>query len=193
MSGEGAALAASPSRPALVLLVVALALVALLCFAPMLLLLASFGGLVPQDFGILLIAVPTAGIGIICIVFLWSAWSDLLLPRPVLVIHEAGVFDRRVADALIPWSEVTSATSLLGGHGGVVLELRSPLPTRLNPFRAGTFLFERPDAGVAHIPVRAMTVPAVTLARAIVDHAERHGARAAEASTHPRMLRRKLF
>lgn len=193
MSGEGAALAASPSRPALILLVVVSALLALLCLAPMLLLLASFGGLVPLDFGILLIAVPTAGIGIICIVFLWSAWSDLLLPRPVLVIDAASILDRRIADALIPWSEVTAATSLLGGHGGVVLELRSPLPTRLNPFRAGTFNFERPEPGVVHIPVRAMTVPAVTLVRSILDHAGRHGAVLGEASSHPRMQRRKLF
>ncbi|HEV7274825.1 MAG TPA: hypothetical protein VGN80_00890 [Devosiaceae bacterium] len=193
MSSEGGALAANPSRPALILLVVASALAALLCFAPMLLLLASFGGLVPQDFGILLIAVPSAGIGIICIVFLWSAWSDLLLPRPVLAVDGTGIIDRRVADAVIPWREVTAATSLLAGHGGVVLELRSPLPTRLNPFRAGTFLFERPEPGVAHIPVRAMTVPAVTLVRAILDHAGRHGADLGEGAIHPRMPRRKLF
>lgn len=193
MSGDAAFLAASPSRPLLIVFVGAAALIAALCLSPMLLLLASFGGLVPLDLGILLIAVPTAGIGIVCIVALWSVSGDLLLPRPVLVIDGTGIFDRRVADAPIPWSEVAAATSLLGGHGGVVLELRSPLPTRLSPFRAGTFLFERPEPGVAHIPVRAMTVPAVTLVRTMLAQAERHGAVVGEMPAHPRMPRRKLF
>ena len=193
MSGDGASLTASPSRPALILPVIVAAPISLLCLAPILLLLASFVGLVPLHFGILLIAVPGAGIGIICTVFIWSVWSDLLLPRPVLVIDGTGIFDRRVADAPIRWSEVTAATSLLPGRGGVVLELRSPLPTQLSPLRAGTFLFERPEPGVAHIPVQAMTVPAATLVRAMLGHAERHGAAVGEVATHPRMPRRKLF
>lgn len=193
MNGEAASLVADPSRPLLVFLAVASALMALFCLLPILLLLASFGGLVPLDFNILLIAVPTAGIGIVCIVVLRSVSGDLLLPRPVLVIDGTGIFDRRVTDAPIRWSEVAAATSLLGGHGGVVLELRSPLPTRLNPFRAGTFLFERPEPGVVHIPVLAMTVPAVTLVRTMLDHAGRHGARVGEMPSHPRMQRRSLF
>lgn len=193
MSGEAAHLVANPSRFVLAFFAVAAALLALFCLLPILLLLASFGGLVPLDLNILLIAVPTAGIGIICTVILWSVSGDLLLPRPVLVIDGTGVLDRRVSDVPIRWSDVAAATSLLRGHGGVVLELREALPTRLNPFRAGTLLFQRPEPGVAHIPVLAMTVPAASLVQAMLEHAEGHGARVGDATTHPRMQRRSLF
>lgn len=165
-------------------------LAALTCIAPMLLLLASFVGLAPYHLGILMIAVPTAGIGLIVGLIGWSALGDLLLPHPVLTIDETGILDRRVADAPIPWSDVTAATSLLRGGGGVVLELRVPTPTRLNALRPGTFMFQQPDPGLAHIAVRAMTVPAVRLVAAIVERAERHGALIAEGAVHEKMRRR---
>lgn len=166
---------------------------AIFCLAPLLLVLASFVGLAPTDFGILLIAVPVAGIGIVVAVAVRIAIGDLMLPRPVLAIGEDGILDRRVSAVPIPWSDVREATSLLGGGGGVVLELHSSTATDLNPWRAGTFLFERPEPGVAHIPVGAMTVPAAELAAAILERAKSHGAAARESVTHERMRRRRLM
>jgi hypothetical protein len=169
------------------------ALAAVICFIPMLLLLASFVGAVPYDFNILLIAVPVAGIGVLLAIVAWSALGDLLLPQPVLVIDEEGVFDRRVSDGLIRWSEIKAATSLLSAGGGVVLELSSFTRTALDPFRPGTFMFERPEPGIAHIPVRAMTVPALTLVTAILDRAAEKGATTGTARSHEKMQRRRWF
>ena len=165
------------------------ALAALICIAPMLLLLASFVGLAPYNMGILLLAVPAAGIGIIIGLLGWSALGDLLLPPPVLSIDDDAIFDRRVADTPIAWENVTAATALSGG--GIVLELRTPAPTRLNALRPGTFMFEQPDPGIAHIPVRAMTMPAATLVEAILERAQRHGAVVGHAATHEKMRRRR--
>lgn len=156
----------------------------------MLLLLASFAGLVPYDLGILMIAVPTAGIGLIIALVGWSALRDLLLRRPVLALDDTGIADRRVADEPIAWSDVATATSLLRAGGGVVLELKPARPTRLNALRPGTFMFQQPDPGVAHIPVRAMTIPAARLVAAILERAERHAAVVGEAAVHERMRRR---
>jgi hypothetical protein len=165
------------------------ALAAVICIAPMLLLLATFVGLVPYNMGILLVAVPTAGIGLIIGLVGWAAIGDLLLPLPVLSIDDDALFDRRVADTPIAWSDVTAATALSGG--GVVFELRAPMQTRLNALRPGTFMFEQPDPGIAHIPVRAMTMPAATLVEAILERAERHGAVVGHAVTHEKMRRRR--
>lgn len=156
----------------------------------MLLLLASFVGLVPYNFGILLVAVPGAGFGLIVALVGWSALRDLLLPHPVLVVDATGIADRRIADPPIAWSDVASATSLLRAGGGVVLELRGPTATRLDALRPGTFMFQQPDPGIAHIPVRAMTVPAARLTAAILELAEANGATVGEAATHEKMRRR---
>jgi hypothetical protein len=169
------------------------ALAAVICFLPMFLLLASFVGAVPYDFNILLIAVPVAGIGIALAIVAWSALGDLLLPQPVLVIDEDEIRDRRVADSPIPWSDVKAATSLLGRGGGVVLELRSLMPSALDPFRPCTFMYERPEPGVAHIPVRAMTVPAARLVEAILVRAQQSGAVVGSADSHEKMPRRRWF
>jgi hypothetical protein len=168
-------------------------LLALICIAPLLLVLGSFIGVVPFDFNILLIAIPTAGIAVPPTAVALAAWNDVRLPRPVLMIDDAGIFDRRVTDAPVPWNEVKAATSLLPGRGGVVLELDSPTVGRANPFRAGTFLFERPGPGLLHIPVMSMTVPAARLAGVILELAERHGALVAEATAHERIRRHTKF
>jgi hypothetical protein len=172
---------------------VSAALAAVICFTPVLLLLASFVGAVPYDFNILFVAVPVAGIGVILAILAWSALGDLLLPQPVLVIGEDSIFDRRVTDGPIRWSDVKAATSLVSGRGGVVLELNSFTRTALDPFRPGTFMFERPEPGVAHIPVRAMTVPAATLVTAILHRAEASGATVGAARSHEKMQRRRWF
>ncbi len=164
-------------------------LAALICIAPMLLLLASFVGLVPYDMGILLVAVPTAGIGLIIALVGWAAIGDLMLPRPVLSLDDSGIFDHRVGDTAIAWDDVTTATALAGG--GVVLELKSPTQTRLNALRPGTFMFEQPEPGIAHVAVRAMTMPAATLVETILERAQRHGAVVGHAVTHEKMRRRR--
>ena len=184
---------ANPSRPLFLGLAVMAALAAVICLIPMVLLLMSFVGLAPYSFNMLLVAVPVAGIGIILAIVGWSALGDLLRPGPVLTIDENGIWDRRVSDDPIGWADVTAATSLLSRHGGVVLELESSTPTALDPFRPGTFMYERPEPGVAHIPVRAMTVPAQTLVEAILTHAQRAGATVGSADSHARMPRRRWF
>ena len=90
--------------------------------------------------------------------------GDLRLPRPVLSIDERGVFDRRVTDAIIPWSSV-SDTSLAPGGGAVQLVLRAPLDSRLSPYRAGTIGFRSDNPGIAVIPLRAMDRPAAEVQR----------------------------
>jgi hypothetical protein len=169
------------------------ALAAIICLIPMFLVLASFVGVAPYSFNMLLVAVPVAGIGIVLAIVGWSALGDLLLPTPVLSIDEDGIWDRRVSDGPIAWTDVTAATSLLSRHGGVVLELKSSTPTALDPFRPGTFMYERPEPGVAHIPVRAMTVPAQTLVEAILTEAQRAGATVGSAESHEKMPRRRWF
>lgn len=168
-------------------------LLALMCVAPLLLVLASFAGVAPFDFNILLIAIPTAGIAVPVAAVALAAWKDLMLSGPVLVIDDEGIFDRRVTDTPVSWSDVRAATSLLPGRGGVVLELNRRVAGRADPFRAGTFLFERPEPGLLHIPVISMTVPARRLADAILELAERHGATVGEAKAHERIHRRTNF
>jgi hypothetical protein len=169
------------------------ALAAMICFIPLFLLLLSFVGAAPYDFNILLGAVPFAGVGLIIAVVGWSALGDLLLPTPVLTIDEDGIWDRRVSDGPIPWKDVVAATSLLSRGGGVVLELKSFTRTALDPFRPGTFMYERPEPGVAHIPVRAMTMPAQKLVEAILTEAQRAGAIVGSADSHEKMPRRRWF
>lgn len=168
-------------------------LLALMCVAPLAFVLGGILGIVPMDMGILLIAIPTAGVAVPVAAVAIAAWRDLTLPRPVLVIDDAGIFDRRVTDAPVPWSDVKAATSLLPGRGGVVLELDRPIEGRANPFRAGTFLFERPEPGLLHIPVVSMTVPAKRLVAAILEQVKQNGAAVSEAATHPRIRRRNKF
>lgn len=151
----------------------------------------SFLGLAPYDMNMLFVAIPAAGFAVIVAIIGWSAAGDLLLPRPVLVVSDEGLFDRRVSDDPIRWEDVNAATSLLEGKGGVVLELAPPVETRLDPYRPGTFMFERPEPGVAHIAVRAMTISASRLARAILEVASAHGVDVRAARTHERMRRRR--
>lgn len=150
----------------------------------------GLGGL-KVDLGTVFVAFPVAGVA----AFLFAAGSvaggDLLLPRPVLTIDEAGIFDRRVTDTPIGWDEVTAATAL--PRGGVVLELASPRPARLNPYRAGSVFYQRPDDGVVLIPVRAMDVPAAALADAILDRAERHGAVVGARASHEKLKPLRFF
>ncbi len=169
------------------------ALAAIICLIPILLLLMSFVGLAPYSFNMLLVAIPVGGIGVVLATVGWSALGDLVRPAPVLTIDEEGIWDRRVSDGPIAWTDVTAATSLLSRHGGVVLELKSPTPTTLDPFRPGTFMYERPEPGVAHIPVRAMTVPAQTVVEAILTEAQRAGATVGSAESHEKMPRRRWF
>src|SRR5690606_13609707 len=143
-------LVADPSPFWMVALCAAASMLALMCVAPLAFVLAGIFGIIPVDLGILLVAIPTAGIAVPAAAVAMAAWRDLTLPRPVLVIDDAGIFDRRVTDGPVPWGDVKAATSLLPGRGGVVLELDRPVEGRADPFRAGTFLFDRPEPGLLH-------------------------------------------
>lgn len=159
---------------------------ALVCVAPTLLVLASFAGLVRFDLNMLFVALPVLAGAVALALFGRAALRDLLLPRPVLRVGDGGLLDRRVMTDELEWSDVVRATSILDGGGGVVLELRRPIAA----FGMGTLRYEQPEPDVAHIQVRGMTEPAVTIARAILDQAARAGAETSEARAHERVPRR---
>lgn len=186
-------IAASPSRLWLVPLAVLLLPVAAFCLLPGVIAVLALMGLVRFDFNILLAALPGLAVAVTLGRVLWTIAGDLLRPRPVLVIDDSGIRDSRASDALIAWSDIEAATSLRGaGRGGIVLDLRHPRETRLDPARAGTLLFEPPPPGVAHIAIQRMTVAPAMLEAAILERAEAAGATVGTAISHPRMSRRSL-
>jgi len=184
---------ANPSRLWLVPILILLLPAVLLCITPAFIVVLALAGFAPFDLNVLFAALPGIAIAALFARSLWSIVGDLLRKRPVLTIDEAGILDTRVADILIPWSDVDAAVSLRGkGRGGVVLELRTPLQTKLDPARPGTMLFERPQPGIAHIPILRMTIGAAQLEAAILDRAKANGATISTASTHLRMAQRSL-
>lgn len=170
-------LTASPSRlwlSPVAALAIAAGLVALLPTALLLASLVGALGMAPSV-ELTLLALPTLAVAVFFLVVGAVIVGDLRLQRPVLIIDENGVFDRRVTDAPIAWADVVEVAPSPGG-GGVLLALRTPLDTRLSPYRAGTAGFRQPAAGLANIPVRAMDRPARLLADTLVALATRHGA-----------------
>ncbi len=168
-------------------------LLAVICLLPMLLMLAGMFGLggLTVDLGTTLVAFPVAGVAAFLLAAGSVAAGDLMLPRPVLTLDAAGIFDRRVTDAPIRWDEITAATTL--PRGSVVLELRSSRAGRLNPYRVCSVFYQRPDDGVVLIPLRAMDVPAADLADAILGWAEHHGAVVGTAVRHERLKPLRFF
>lgn len=170
-------LVANPSRlwlPPIAAIALFAGLVALL---PTLLLLASLLGLLGMhpSVELTLLALPTLAVGVFFLAVASVVIGDLRLERPVLTINEHGVFDRRVTDAPIAWTDIVEVAPAPGG-GGVLLALKTPRETRLSPYRAGTAGFRQPAAGLANIPVRAMDRPAKLLAETLTAVALRHGA-----------------
>lgn len=180
------ALAANPNPAIHITVFIACGAGALVCAAPTLIVLAGFVGLLPFDMNMLYVALPALAAAVSLALAGRASLGELLLPRPVLSIDETGVFDRRVMQEPLPWSEVTQATAIISGGGGVVFDLKNPIPT----IGMGSIAFEMPDAGAAHVAVRNMTLPAATIARAILDHAEAAGVAVAEARTHEKVRRR---
>lgn len=182
MSGEethlpNLPLTANPSRlwlPPVALLALLVGLIAVL---PAVLVVAGLVGLLGMSpsLELTILALPTLAVAVFFLAVGSVISRDLLLPRPVLTIDEHSVFDRRITDAPIAWSDVVEAAAAPGG-GGVLLALRTPLDTRLSPYRAGTAGFRQPAAGLANIPVRAMDQPAKLLADTILTLALRNGA-----------------
>lgn len=155
-----------------------LAIVAgLIALLPAALLVASLLGLLGMtpSVELTLLALPTLAVAVFFLAVGSVIIGDLRLPHPVLTIDERGVFDRRVTDAPIAWADVVEVAPAPGG-GGVLLALRTPMDTRLSPYRAGTIGFRPPASGLANIPVRAMDRPARLLADALTALATRHGA-----------------
>jgi hypothetical protein len=180
------AVVANPAGLPRVLTLAAAGAGALVCAAPTLLVLASFVGLLPFDMNMLFVALPALAAAVALALLGRGALGDLLLARPVLSADHNGVFDRRTMERPVPWSEVTRATSIVAGGGGVVLELRTPIPTGA----MGTLTFEAPAAGAAHIILRGMTVPARQLAREILGLAAAAGVETADANAHEKVPRR---
>ncbi|MBN9316238.1 MAG: hypothetical protein J0I99_10900 [Devosia sp.] len=153
------------------------ALVGVLALLPAVLLLASLAGALSMQPTVELsfLAVPTTAVGLFFVVVAAAILADLRLPRPVLSIDDAGVFDRRVTDGPIPWSAVEDV-SLAPGGGAMQLVLRAPMDTRLSPCRAGTIGLRTDMPGLALIPIRGMDRPAAGLAAAMLDFARANGA-----------------
>jgi hypothetical protein len=170
-------LTANPSRLWLPPIAAVAVIAGLLALLPSFLLLASLVGLagVPPTFGLTILALPTLAVAVFFLAVGSVVIGDLRLARPVLTIDEHGVFDRRVTDAPIAWDEVVEVAPAPGG-GGVLLALKTPRETRLNPYRAGTAGFRQPAPGLANIPVRAMDQPTRLLAETLTALALRHGA-----------------
>ncbi|MDB5541641.1 MAG: hypothetical protein JWQ89_3368 [Devosia sp.] len=170
-------LTANPSLVWLPLFAALALLVGLIALLPAVLLVLSLLGLLGMSpsIEIALLAMPTAAVAVFFLVVASVIVADLRLPRPVLAIDERGVFDRRITDTPIAWSDVVEAAPAPGG-GGVLLALRFPLETRLSPYRAGTAGFRHPAAGIANIPVRGMDRPAKLLADTLLALAMRNGA-----------------
>jgi len=170
-------LTANPSRlwlPPVALLAIVAGLIALLPAALLLASLVGLLGMAPSG-ELTLLALPTLAVGVFFIVVGTVIIGDLRRARPVLTIDEHGVFDRRVTDAPIAWSDVVEVAPSPGG-GGVLLALRDPRDTRLSLYRAGTVGFRQPEPGLANIPVRAMDQPARLLADMLIALATRNGA-----------------
>lgn len=53
---------------------------------------------------------------------------ELVVPRPVIRVSDAGLQDRRLGSALIPWSAITEIKEVTGavGAGTLFLEVREP-------------------------------------------------------------------
>lgn len=153
------------------------ALVGVLSLLPALLLLLSLSGAwsMQASVELSLIALPTTAVGLFFLVVAAAIVGDLRLPRPVLSVDERGVFDRRVTDALIPWSNVADI-SLAPGGGAMQLVLREPVPARLSPYRAGTIGFRSDMPGIALIPLRGMDRPTAAIAAAMLSLATASGA-----------------
>lgn len=134
----------------------------------------------------LFVALPALAVAVALATVGRGLLSDLLLPHPVLSVGADGIFDRRVMAQPLPWSEVIRATSVIDGGGGVVLDLRHPIPT----VGMGSLAFEQPDPGIAHIAVRGMTVPTATLAGGILELASAAGVEAGRARSHEKLRRR---
>src|SRR5262245_30731384 len=121
-----------------------------------------------------IVAVPSAGyIGgaIVCL-------RDLARKSPVLTLSREGLYDRRLLDQILPWSDVARATHTYTGRGiaGVHLKLRHAVAARQNPFRLGTLFFywrRRPDE--VHVPLIMLDVKPYALAHGIARLVQQHG------------------
>lgn len=162
-------LTANPSAIWLSLVAVLAVLAGLVALLPALLLVASLAGLlgINPTVELSFLAVPTTAVGLVFIVAGLSIASDLCLPHPVLLIDAEGVFDRRVSDRLVRWSEIVEAVLAPGG-GAVQLALNAPLETRVSPYRAGTLGIRGTPAGLMLIPIRGMNRPAVQIAESLL-------------------------
>lgn len=170
-------LTASPSRLWLLTIAAIAVFAGLVALLPTVLLLASLVGLLGMhpSVDLTLLALPTLAVAVFFLAVGSVVIGDLRLPRPVLTIDEHGVFDRRITNTPIAWTDVVEVAPAPGG-GGVLLALKTPRETRLSPYRAGTAGFRQPAAGLANIPVRAMDKPAKLLAETLTTLALRNGA-----------------
>lgn len=159
---------------------------AVLCAAPILLVLAGFVGVVHFELNMLFIALPALAACAALGVLAHGLLRDLLLPRPVLSADATGILDRRVMTAPLPWTEVSRAVSIAAGRG-LVLELRRPIPT----FGMGSLIHETPDPGIAYLSLRNLTAPAPALAAGILTLAANAGAETDQAVAHEGVRRRR--
>lgn len=65
------------------------------------------------------------------------AIGDLMLPRPILQINDAGILDRRLGCGVISWSNVASIVSLDPQQAGHLVEVHTPVHAKFTRMRAG--------------------------------------------------------
>lgn len=82
----------------------------------------------------LLASIPLLGLGWLGILLA----RDLLLPRPLLVIDDEGILDRRLDCGIIAWSEIEAIHALHPIAAGLLIRLAHPKRAKFSPLRPGT-------------------------------------------------------
>lgn len=95
-----------------------------------------FSGTVTADPVSLLLILPVT-LGVACVRLASVLVNDLSLPSPLLRIDSAGILDRRLGCALIPWQNVSRIVSLDPQQSGFLVELNTPVHAKFTRMRAG--------------------------------------------------------
>ena len=107
-----------------------------------------------------------------------TAIADDSTRFPLLVIDDAGIWDKRSVRSPLAWSDVAHAKIAYtkGGVGGVRLQFRCPIEARHNPFRLGTLGFSwRRRSDELHVAVMGLDIKPRSLALTITTMVQRNG------------------
>jgi hypothetical protein len=129
----------------------------------------------PKEVAICAIFLPVAAMGIVLAGAAATLLIDLARASPLVVVTSDGLYDRRVLDEMIPWSDVVHAQPW-PGYTAMALRLRRDVNARHNPFRFGPACRKwRRRPNELYISVRFLTVSPHDLAHCIATLVQRHG------------------